>query len=612
MKNLPLILMVIWLIMGSSFLSGQTENRPYKRAISTVQSRNLNYVAVKTGSRKAIMTYSHKIANPGEITEEIDNKQFISTIDTLHFPLQGTYALYISAQGGYVTGNNEYGDLAKADYFELNQEYQVNGILFDFAHAVGGNPSVEVAVWDNTGTANSPGVKIATASVSLNTIKNDVTNQVMTYVPFNPPVILTTSFYAGVILPTANGDTLAIWSNTDGDTNPGIGWEMWSTGAWNPMSGNDSWGLNLGQAIFPVVSYDEFLNAEFSAVEVTIQPGQTITFQDFSTGNPTSWDWTFEGGNPATSNFQNPVVTYNSIGNYDVTLVVGNDSITDTEFKQDYISVEESSVEIDTLNFPLAGTYAIYITNLNAYVSGNNEYGDLAKANFFTYEQEQYLTGVLIEFAYATGANPDIEIAIWNNSGANGLPGSKLTGINVPLNNIKNDINNQALTYVEINPPLQITTSFYAGFMLPTTTGDTLVVWSNTDDDTNPGTAWELWNTNQWYSFADVTNSWGLNVALAIFPVVQNTLGIYEQEQLNSVEFYPNPSSGTFRMKAGNGMNEVVDITVFTVRGTEIFRQAHNLRENVMVDISNQPAGLYIAKIRSGNHVFYERLIIHN
>jgi PKD repeat protein len=611
MKNIPLSLLVVWLITGSSFLYGQAENRPSKRAFSPVQNRNLKNEAVKTGTGRAVLTHNHKIAVPSEAPKSTDEKQLISTSDTLHFPLEGTYALYISGQGGYVTGNNEYGDLAKADYFEANLEYQVNGILFDFAHAVGGNPPVEVAIWDNTGTGNSPGVKIATASVSLNTIKNDVTNQVMTYVPFNPPVIMTTSFYAGVVLPTATGDTLAIWSNTDGDTNPGIGWEMWSTGAWSPMSSNDSWGLNIGQAIFPVVSYDESLNAEFSASDVTIQPGQTITFQDFSTGNPTSWDWTFEGGNPATSNLQNPVVTYNNVGNYDVTLVVGNDSISDTEFKEDYISVEESSVETDTLNFPLAGTYAIYITNLNAYVSGNNEYGDLAKANFFSNEQDQYITGVLIEFAYATGANPNIEIALWNNSGAGGSPGSKLSGVNMPLNTIKNDINNQVMTYVEINPPVQIATSFYAGFMLPTTAGDTLVVWSNTDGDTNPGTAWELWNTNQWYSFSDAANSWGLNVALAIFPVVQSTLGINEQEPLNSIEFYPNPSSGTFQLKAGKVRNEVYEIIVFTTNGIEIFRQIFSLPENVTVDLSNQPAGLYIAKIKSGNHVYYERIIIH-
>ncbi|WP_417355537.1 alkaline phosphatase PhoX [Flavobacterium sp.] len=90
--------------------------------------------------------------------------------------------------------------------------------------------------------------------------------------------------------------------------------------------------------------------ADFSANQVTVEEGETVTFTDLSTNNPTSWMWTFEGGEPATSTDANPVVTYAEAGTYNVTLVstnVAGDS--EAELKQEYIIVEEA-LGIDTPN----------------------------------------------------------------------------------------------------------------------------------------------------------------------------------------------------------------------------------------------------------------------
>lgn len=53
--------------------------------------------------------------------------------------------------------------------------------------------------------------------------------------------------------------------------------------------------------------------------------GECIEFSDNSSNSPTSWLWTFEGGNPATSNLQDPgVVCYQASGSFNVTLMVTN------------------------------------------------------------------------------------------------------------------------------------------------------------------------------------------------------------------------------------------------------------------------------------------------
>ena len=72
---------------------------------------------------------------------------------------------------------------------------------------------------------------------------------------------------------------------------------------------------------------------------INIKEGESVHFMDMSTGNPSTWSWTFEGGTPATSNEQNPVVTYDKAGSYAVTLTVGNGSTTATTTREAYVNV---------------------------------------------------------------------------------------------------------------------------------------------------------------------------------------------------------------------------------------------------------------------------------
>ena len=80
--------------------------------------------------------------------------------------------------------------------------------------------------------------------------------------------------------------------------------------------------------------------ADFEADETAIALGESVTFADLSTGNPTSWAWEFEGGTPGTSYLETPPdIQYNTPGSYDVTLTVSNINGTDTKTMEDYIYV---------------------------------------------------------------------------------------------------------------------------------------------------------------------------------------------------------------------------------------------------------------------------------
>lgn len=86
------------------------------------------------------------------------------------------------------------------------------------------------------------------------------------------------------------------------------------------------------------------IEADFSVSKKFAPVGESITYTDVSTGTPTAWEWTFEGGTPATSTEQNPTVTYSQPGFYKVSLKASNDAFTDTELKEDYMAAGFANV----------------------------------------------------------------------------------------------------------------------------------------------------------------------------------------------------------------------------------------------------------------------------
>jgi len=80
---------------------------------------------------------------------------------------------------------------------------------------------------------------------------------------------------------------------------------------------------------------------DFRAHETNCLTGLTLPFKDISTIQVNSRNWEFEGGTPATSTEQNPTVTYNTTGTYDVTLTVTGPDGQETITKEDYITVAD-------------------------------------------------------------------------------------------------------------------------------------------------------------------------------------------------------------------------------------------------------------------------------
>lgn len=88
--------------------------------------------------------------------------------------------------------------------------------------------------------------------------------------------------------------------------------------------------------------------ANFSGNPTTVNAGSNVSFTDMTTGAPTSWNWNISGGgwtytNGTSATSQSPTVTFNTVGQYTVTLTASNAQGNDSEVKNNYITVVQNT-----------------------------------------------------------------------------------------------------------------------------------------------------------------------------------------------------------------------------------------------------------------------------
>ncbi len=204
----------------------------------------------------------------------------------------------------------------------------------------GGNPGTSTAQ-NPTVTYNTPGTYDVTLTVSNAAGQNSITEVGYIVITTVPDASFTSSIN-GVQVDftntTINGDTYS-WDFGDGDSsteeNPSHTYNTDGDYVVELTATNECGSVTSTQTITIVTAP----TAGFTADVTNGCAPLTVQFTDQSSSNSTSWAWTFEGGNPGTSTTQNPTVTYNTPGTYDVTLTVSNAAGQNTITEVGYIVV---------------------------------------------------------------------------------------------------------------------------------------------------------------------------------------------------------------------------------------------------------------------------------
>jgi PKD repeat protein len=91
--------------------------------------------------------------------------------------------------------------------------------------------------------------------------------------------------------------------------------------------------------VLPGAAASAPLFADFEADQTEICDGEIINFTSNSIGEVATYNWTFEGGDPETSEEENPSVLYANAGSYSVSLTISDGNNESTITKETYIIV---------------------------------------------------------------------------------------------------------------------------------------------------------------------------------------------------------------------------------------------------------------------------------
>jgi PKD repeat protein len=236
--------------------------------INTATSANPTITFTNTGTYTVSVTATNSQGSNSTNQVITINNCTLAACDTMaNLADTNTITIYripAAQGGGYLSGNNGYGDTHKAEYFTQNgiAGANVTGMMvFFYANGTigtGGNASSTLAfeMYNGTSAAGPTGTAVRSENVTLGTIAtNGVPNgALLAYVhDFSTPApIATNEFFVGIKLPTTTGDTAVVLSSLFNASNLGDNaWEKYNN-AWEAMA--TTYGqTSLGLAIFPFV-----------------------------------------------------------------------------------------------------------------------------------------------------------------------------------------------------------------------------------------------------------------------------------------------------------------------------------------------------------------------
>lgn len=331
--------------------------------------------------------------------------------------------------------------------------------------------------------------------------------------------------------------------------------------------------------------------ANFTANQTNVAPATTVSFTDQSTGIPTSWawaispttGWAYAGGTSATS--QNPQVTFNTVGQYTVTLTATNAQGSDGETKTNYITVATATgpctpsvtspcdeyiqnVTLNTINNTTACTTGGYVSYTSISTS-------LTKGT-------QYSMTVTPAIGANAGAYTGDEIAVW-----------------IDYNNDFTFSSTERVAYVLVATGW----SNQFTFTVPTTaiTGAVRmrvrISYSGAADGGAPIDPCAI------APFGE-TEDYTINILAG----GGSGVGI-EENVLNAASIYPNPINEIVTVDLSQVSEEVQTVSILDVTGKVIQTTAVNASKILNFDLTAIASGLYYVRIASASNSIVKQMV---
>ncbi len=343
------------------------------------------------------------------------------------------------------------------------------------------------------------------------------------------------------------------------------------------------WGNNLyiDNIRIEVPSYATPSQSFFYTPFDTISVGSTVSFADYSDNFPTNWSWVFESGSPSTSNMQNPYITYNSIGSFDVKLTTSNSSGGDNLSLSNYITVVAKpsvSSSTDRTNNTICRGEPITLTAVggNFYEWYDNRGSIVSNdASVTLYPQESTFFRVIGYDRYG-GSNAAEESVIVHPFPAFSLGADRRVP---PVESVLLDVGVEFSSYLWSD----------------LSTGKTLNV---------KGSDYGIGNHNFWVT---VTDGYGCQSSDTILISFDESAGIIEiPGQASSIKVFPIPAKDYINIEISN-FHSQIDCEIFNSKGQCVSSFEIN-NEFELIDLNGFTSGFYT--IRFFNQDFDKSMMI--
>lgn len=320
---------------------------------------------------------------------------------------------------------------------------------------------------------------------------------------------------------------------------------------------------------------------DFLADNTTIDVGEQINIVDESTNNPTSWLWSFPGGNPSSSTLKNPSVSYSAEGQYSVTLTATNDGGSGVETKIGYITVNQLPASYcnsdgNAMKEWITGV-SLNGNNFTSASSGKTGYEDFTAKVFNVDANKTY--PMTLTPKYSGKVNP----SYW--------------GVWIDFNH-DSDFDDPGEQVLAVN---NVTTTVSKSITIPSTALDGPTRLRVSMKRSAPPLPCEL------FAYGEVED-YTVNISGAASEDLSNksaTTWNTSATKPLGFKLFPNPVSQTLNLEVEEVFDED-EYSIFNISGV-LMAEKRLDSNSTQVDVSRFPAGIYLVKIRNGSKFFQEK-----
>lgn len=603
---------------------------------------------------------THDYAEPGTytvsltVTNDCGSSTYIKVIEIVFVPLAD------------FSSNISKGCVPMVVNFTDESEYEPTSWQWTFP---GGTPSSST-LKNPTITYNTPGLYsvtlVATNSAGSNTITIDKYISAATV-----PVASFTDTIAGNTVSfnntTQGNDNQYLWTFGDGDSsmvkNPVHLYDQSGTFTVTLYVTNTC-GSDTITGVITIVAKPE---AGFTSDKSKGCIPFVVHFQDNSTNQPTSWQWSFPGGSPSTSNAQNPIITYPATGSYEVSLIAGNIAGSDTIVIQKYIKVNDKplasfSYSIDKnvvtclSNSTNATSWLWKLSDGNTYTTENithiyltsgsktitliasNECGSDTTVQTIDIIYDQLTPVAKFEASLASGCLPLLVTFTdfsennpieWYWTFEGGDPSTSSVQNPVVIYNTAGEYDVQLIVknlfgydtinkpdYIKVTglPAVKFTYSLKDGIVsfVNQTIGGTAYLWNfgdgTTSTEENPVHTYTV--PGEYTVSLTVTNECG---SFTFNQKINTMVGSKDIDFVQSLILYPNPNAGRMTIEIHSLASRHLDIKLADVLGREIYQTEIQLSAGVNKTELNPDGilpGTYFVKIESTDGMIVRKMLV--